>query len=240
MSVDNYKPIIFTVDGNIGSGKSTFISELKNYIKNISLQDVNIVFVQEPVDEWNKITDKNGDTILTNFYRDQDKYAFSFQIMAIVTRYEKLLEAISEAYILEKETNNKSYILVERSIITDKYIFAKMLYESGKISDIDYKIYNKWYNIIHPTIKINKILYIQTSPTICKQRIINRNRNGEDNIDIEYLNQCHTYHENMMTIMEKEKVNVYRIDCEKDDIYKNSLKKNIFLKKILDDLIIKN
>ena len=44
----------------------------------------------------------------------------------------------------------------------------------------------------------------------------------------------------MMTIMEKEKVNVYRIDCEEDDIYKNSLKKNIFLKKILDDLIIKN
>ena len=60
MSVDNYKPVIFTVDGNIGSGKSTFISELKNYIKKISLQDVNILFVQEPVDEWNKITDKNA------------------------------------------------------------------------------------------------------------------------------------------------------------------------------------
>ena len=237
MSIDNYKPKIFTVDGNIGSGKSTFIHEFKEYIKNCKNIKVNFIFVQEPIDEWNKITDKNGDTILTNFYKDQDKYAFSFQIMAIVTRYEKLLEAINEAYLLEKDTHNKSYIFVERSIITDKYIFAKMLYESGKINEIDYKIYNKWYNIIQPHVKISNIIYMYTSPSTCKKRIINRNRNGEDDIDIEYLNKCHEYHEKMMITMKHNKVDIYKLNCEDDDIYTNSSKKDLFLKNILNTIM---
>ena len=61
---------IISVEGNIGSGKSTIVDILKKYFKNNS----NIIFLQEPVDEWSEIKDKNGQTILSKFYENQKKY----------------------------------------------------------------------------------------------------------------------------------------------------------------------
>ncbi len=48
--------MLISIEGNIGSGKSTIIDFLK------SLNNENIVFVDEPVDEWLKIKSnkKNG------------------------------------------------------------------------------------------------------------------------------------------------------------------------------------
>ena len=71
---------IVSIEGNIGSGKSTLLSNLREHYKNSS----NVVFLKEPVDEWEKITDENGETILKKFYSDQEKYSFSFQMMAYV------------------------------------------------------------------------------------------------------------------------------------------------------------
>ena len=47
-------PIIVSIEGNIGSGKSTLLANLRNYYKN----EANIVFLKEPVDEWEKIKDE--------------------------------------------------------------------------------------------------------------------------------------------------------------------------------------
>ena len=44
---------IFSIEGNIGSGKSTLVKELKKSVPNIL--DKKVVYVQEPVDEWSKI-----------------------------------------------------------------------------------------------------------------------------------------------------------------------------------------
>ncbi len=51
-------PIIVSVDGNIGSGKSTNVDDLKQYFKNKGTED--IIFVQEPVHEWESVVDVNG------------------------------------------------------------------------------------------------------------------------------------------------------------------------------------
>ena len=55
---------IYSIDGNIGSGKSRLISELK---KNNDFAN-NVIFVQEPVNISNEIKDKTGKTILEYFY----------------------------------------------------------------------------------------------------------------------------------------------------------------------------
>ena len=73
--------IIFSVEGNIGSGKSTLVKCLSKCLPK-SLRNHEIIFLQEPVDVWNTIKDENGVTILEKFYADQNKYAFSFQMMA--------------------------------------------------------------------------------------------------------------------------------------------------------------
>ena len=84
---------IISVEGNIGSGKSTFLTYLKKYVLDNNT-NMDIRFVQEPVDEWNEIKDSSGESILEKFYKDQKEYAFSFQIMAYITRLRKLLQQI--------------------------------------------------------------------------------------------------------------------------------------------------
>ena len=84
-------PYIISIEGNIGSGKSTFLTYLKKYINGVNMNgNSNIQFIQEPVDEWNEIKDSNGESILEKFYNNQKEYAFSFQIMAYITRLRKL------------------------------------------------------------------------------------------------------------------------------------------------------
>ena len=45
---------IYSIDGNIGSGKSTLIKELQK-----NNMDQSIIFIPEPVDVWNEIKDSS-------------------------------------------------------------------------------------------------------------------------------------------------------------------------------------
>jgi deoxyadenosine/deoxycytidine kinase len=78
------RSIIVSVDGNIGSGKSTNVNDLQQYFKNKGTED--IVFVQEPVGEWESVVDINGTPVLTNFYKNQKQYAFRLQMLAYISR----------------------------------------------------------------------------------------------------------------------------------------------------------
>ena len=75
-----FQSAILSVDGNIGSGKSTLVRNLKSYYE--SEFDKNklgcwkdydgIIFIQEPVDIWMTIQDNEGETILSKFYKDSN------------------------------------------------------------------------------------------------------------------------------------------------------------------------
>jgi len=171
---------IISIEGNIGSGKSTIIEKLKQ-------EKLNIIFLPEPVDVWNQIKDLNGTTILEKYYKDNKKYSFSFQMMAYITRLSQLKKAIDSA-------PNDSIIITERCLYTDRFVFAKMLYDYGDIEHIEYSIYLKWFDEFMD-FKMSGIIYMQTLPEICFERIKIRNRKGEENIPLEYLRNCHNYHE---------------------------------------------
>ena len=53
--------IIISIEGNIGSGKSSVIRELKKKYKQF-------YYLEEPVDSWTNVKDDNGNTILDLFY----------------------------------------------------------------------------------------------------------------------------------------------------------------------------
>ena len=72
-------PKFLFLEGNIGSGKSTFLKELQKYFPNIK-------FINEPVETWESIVDESGNNMIENYYKDNKKYAFSFQVMAYGTR----------------------------------------------------------------------------------------------------------------------------------------------------------
>ena len=63
------KKMLFAIDGNIGSGKSSRVNDLKKYLKG----NPSFIFLQEPVDDWNSIKTSDGITILEKFYSNQEK-----------------------------------------------------------------------------------------------------------------------------------------------------------------------
>ena len=66
-------PFILSIDGNIGSGKSTLYADLQTYYKDNS----EICFCPEPVDSWTKIVDNNNTPILNKFIQRYKKVCFS-------------------------------------------------------------------------------------------------------------------------------------------------------------------
>jgi len=175
---------IFSIEGNIGSGKSTTVKRLQDALKDNS----KFVFLPEPVDQWNLIKDSQGVTILEKYYLDKKRYSFSFQMMAYITRLSQIKKCI-ESY------PEDTIIITERCLYTDYYVFAKMLYDQGLIEEIEYSIYKKWFSEFEQYTQINGLIYISTTPEICKERITTRNRTGESVIDIEYLVECNSYHD---------------------------------------------
>lgn len=182
------KKTIFFIEGCIGAGKSTFVETLKKskYFEN-KYPDKNIIFICEPVDQWINYKDCNNVDILTHFYRDQEKFSFSFQWYVFMTRIKAIKEKLADNDIL----------VIERSIFTDKNVFIKTLKQKDKITDIEYKIYNDWFNWIQKEfLDIEyKFVYLNLPTSKCYERIKKRARTAEDVIDYDYLDLINKNHD---------------------------------------------
>lgn len=182
--------MIISIEGNIGSGKSTFFNTLKKYFsKNYNCNGKRIHFIEEPVDIWENIKDSNGNSILKCFYENKEKYSFPFQILAYISRLSKMLDII----------NSRKYdiIITERCVFSDRNVFAKMLHNTGNMNEHEWKIYDMWFDAFIKQLPTITFVYLKTSPEVCLERINTRNREGE-NISIDYLKTCNDYHDSWL------------------------------------------
>ena len=217
---ESKQPIIISFDGNIGSGKSSVMKYFEKYFEkycNLKTYHYKVCFLQEPVSVWENIIDKNdGKNVIEKFYENNEKYGFAFQMMAYISRLSLLKEALNQNYDI---------IFTERSVFTDRNVFAKMLYDTKMINEIEYQIYNKWFDEFSDCIKKMKIVYIRTTPQISEKRVLKRNRTGES-ISLFYLQNCHNYHDNWLYSPDLlEKGNVLVIDGNEEtntNIYINN------------------
>ena len=159
--------------------------------------------------------------MLELFYADQEKYSFSFQMMAYISRLRVLRDAIKNIQSLGV-SDKKFVIITERSLYTDKMVFAQMLFDSCKIEYINYQIYLNWFDTFSSEFPLNKVVYVKTIPEKCHSRIVKRSRNGESNISLDYLTSCSNYHNNMLDVFSKEHIcNDQLILDGNIDIYEN-------------------
>lgn len=194
-------PVIVSFDGNIGSGKSMTCYEYEQYLKKRMSGEIDdstsavfpsitsideICFLDEPVALWNQVCDKDGVNILTNLYKDIRANAFKFQMMAYISRLSLLRKAVKNPKI--------KLIITERSVETDRNVFAKMLYDVGDISHDEFQIYTLWFDEFLTDVPLSGIVYINASPEVCLVRIGKRARAGET-IQFDYIQRCHQYHE---------------------------------------------
>ena len=176
---------IVTIEGLIGAGKTTLCNILKEKLKGITLEGRDIVFVDEPVDVWSTFMNDDGVPILTLFYADPKKWAFSFQMMAYISRLAALKKTRAE--------NPNAIIVSERSLEADRYVFAQMLLDDGCINTIDHKVYTHWFDTFASDYCPDLVLYLDTPIDIAESRILMRARSGEDPIKRSYLESLVAY-----------------------------------------------
>ena len=176
--------IIISLDGNIGAGKSTLLAEIRN-----RLHDVH--FVDEPVGQWTSLKNAEGKNLLELFYEDKKRWAYTFQNCAILTRLKNIKDAVTN---LDKTVKGPQVIITERSVLTDKHVFAEMLRDSGEIDPLEWDLYENWFNVFGKELPVSGIIYVSTSSTTSKERIKIRNRHGEENISLEYLDALDAQH----------------------------------------------
>lgn len=177
-------PIIISLDGNIGAGKSTLLAEIRN-----RLHDVHIV--DEPVGQWTALKNAEGKNLLELFYEDKKRWSYTFQNCAILTRLKNIHEAVEN---LDTTLKGPQVIITERSVLTDKHVFAEMLRDSGDIDPLEWELYESWFNIFGKKHPVTAIIYVSTSSSTSKERIQIRNRQGEDRIGLDYLDALDRQH----------------------------------------------
>lgn len=182
--------LIYTIDGNIGSGKSTILNYLHKY-KNLQID-------LEPLEKWK--------TFLDNIYLNKTGF-FNFQIKVWLDR----------AWIQEKDSN--STILMERSPFFIRNTFTINDYNNNNINKEEYNVINELYNKTDIIWKSNNYIYLRSSPINCLERIKKRGRENEINsITLKYLTDIHILHEESYKKAMEKKYNILIIDVDNKDI----------------------
>ena len=176
------KPILLCIEGLIGAGKTTICQEIQLDINQfIESSNMKVKILKEPVDYWCQLG------LLDRFYKDQNRWAFTFQLTALVTKCMELMK-------LDEDT----VYIIERSPYTDLNCFAKLCNMSGSIDDMEMKIYNLYFKYFISELETKcaiQFIYLKTSPEICMERIKKRDRLEEKGIPIEYLISLEKLHD---------------------------------------------
>lgn len=208
--------MIIYIEGNIGTGKSTFVELLTNYISSLEAKGrFQTHLIQEPVDEWLKTFDSDGKNILEKFYEDQDRWSFTFQMNSFISRAHKVQEITQSESVTSNE--KEPLLIVERSIYTDRHCFAKNCYESGKMTKLEYDVYCRWNDWLSDqfALRPKAYIYLRCPPEENVVRIAKRSREGECGIPLEYLKQLNQMHDSWMA-QEKCTIPVLTIDATKN------------------------
>lgn len=172
----------FVVEGNIGTGKSTFLKVMGQYL------DAQLVF--EPCDKWQNVGGSGN--LLEAFYRDGKRWAYTFQTYAFITR---VLAQEDHA-----KNNPHAFQLIERSVYSDRYCFAKNAYESGVMSELEWGLYSEWFEwiVTNRLEQPSGFIYLKSDPKVCYNRLKKRDRSEEAEVSLEYLELLHNKHEDWL------------------------------------------
>ncbi|XP_030407778.1 deoxyguanosine kinase, mitochondrial isoform X2 [Gopherus evgoodei] len=189
-----------SIEGNIAVGKSTFLRLLGKTFPEWQM-------ATEPVAKWQKVqasstretsSSQNFGNLLQMVYQEPSRWSYTFQTYSCMSRLKAQLEPLSEKLLKTPDPVQ----IFERSVYSDRYIFAKNLFELGHLTEIEWTIYQDLHTFLLQEFgdrtALHGFLYLQATPEKCLERLHRRGRPEEKAIQLEYLEQLHTQHENWL------------------------------------------
>lgn len=195
---------MYILEGNIGVGKSTFLNKLKEHLPELEI-------LTEPVNNWtNQIF---GQSLLENFYKDTSRWAYTLENLAMIHRVKDHIQI---------QTNTNQDIIIERSIYSGHYCFAKNSFSNGYLTNIEWDIYQRWADFLIKSCNIpTGFIYLKADAETCFERIKKRNRYSEKKLTLAYIKQIEKWHDKFL--IKKEGIHknltsvpVLELNCNQD------------------------
>lgn len=168
------------VEGNIGSGKSTFLS----YFQQFPIVET----LQEPVEMWTSVVGK-GHNALSLLYENPSRWSFLFNQYAILTRLRQ-----------NRLTTSRPVKMIERSLYSTHHVFVRNSFHNGFLSEWEYDVLSEWFNylVTSADVHVDLFVYLQTTPEVCLERVRRRARKEETAMSLNFLNDLHELHEDLL------------------------------------------
>jgi len=175
------RPFTVLVEGNIGSGKTTFLEHFNKFNEEVEI-------MLEPVERWRCL---NGHNLLQMMYEDPSRWSLAFQTYVQLTMVQN-----------HTKTSEKSVKLMERSLYSAKYCFVENLKKSGKMPLSEYEVLTSWFQFLlscpQVDLGVDLIVYMRTDPDVALSRVKKRSRGEEHLIAEEYIRDLHYLHEDWL------------------------------------------
>ncbi|XP_068891727.1 deoxyguanosine kinase, mitochondrial isoform X1 [Aphelocoma coerulescens] len=211
------------LEGNIAVGKSTFLKLLGATFPQWHL-------VTEPVAQWRKVpaggaaqvtaipaapgprrphtgllipphppqASVGSANLLQMMYQEPARWSYTFQTFSCISRLKAMLEPPDEG----PPGTTHPVRVFERSVFSDRYVFAKNLFEAGHLQPLEWAIYQDWHDFLLRHLgacaALHGFLYLQARPQTCLERLRRRARSEEGGIQLGYLQQLHAQHQHWL------------------------------------------
>jgi len=183
------RPFTISVEGNVGSGKSTVLNFFKQY------PDISVY--PEPVSTW---TNLNGTNYLDLVYKNQTRWGMTFESLVMQTMLEIQLRDCRNYTTLQDlattKPNTPAVKMMERSLLATRHIFVRNL--NNTIAMEDFKVLESWLDRLNRMQQIDTgvdvIIYLRTDPSVTIKRVAKRHRHEEMDVPLKYyqgLNQLY-------------------------------------------------
>ncbi len=156
------------VEGAIGAGKTSLAELLAQKM------DARLILEE---------TEQNP--FLPDFYKDKRRYAFQIQLFFLLSRHKQQ----QELFAID---------LFHKKVISDYFFDKDRIFASVNLDEREFHLYEKLLSILEKDIpKPDLVIYLQTSSEVLLERIKERGRSFERNMDLDYigaLNEAYNYY----------------------------------------------
>jgi deoxyadenosine/deoxycytidine kinase len=184
---------LIAVAGSIGSGKSSLINFLCQSYPVLPIHDV-----------------ANENPYLADFFSDMQKWSFHSQIFFLARKFARF----------RKISNSLATVIISRTIHEDAEIFARNLYQSGLMSETDFRTYYEFYlSLVDILPKPDLLIYLHSPVNVTRRRLSQRQEAFYNIITDNYLHRLNRLYVNWIADYDQSEVLI--IDTKQLDFVNN-------------------